>query len=295
MKIGIIIKSTNINNYENIEFRKAALSNGYNLQFLFEDRLAAVFGKKTNVYYKGEELDFFDVVLPRTGSATTDRLATIIDAFEHLGSVVYNKGSKIRTLMDKFKTYELLSKNGIPCIKTAYIRNLDDLEIAKKEFNFPVVLKLNTSSLGYGIYKCENYETLKQMCDLAYTTDKKSYYLIQEFVDYKSGEDIRIVIVDGQVIGTMKRHAPEGEFITNFSQHNTASKFEIDDETNTLCLKIMDILNIRIAGIDLLETKEGFVVCEVNSSPGFRGLNQANPGLNTAKEILKIINNNLNS
>lgn len=289
MKIGIIIKSGNINSYENAEFRRVALTMGINMQFLIHDKLSVLFNQKTVIYYEDKILNDIDVVIPRTGSATDSRLATIIDAFTYAGVYVLNSGESIRTLMDKFRVHGILTKNNINTINSIHILDNKNLSIVNQNFKFPVVVKSNTGSFGWGIYKCDSYKNLTQLMDMAYITDRNSYNIIQEFVDFKSGEDIRVIAMKGKVLGAMKRHAPEGEFITNYSLHHNSSKYEVTDELKDLCLKILDVLDVEIAGIDFLETANGYCVCEVNSAPGFKGMQNANPNINIPKEIYKML------
>ena len=288
MKIAILIKKKNINNYENISFKKNAIKLNINFKIICEEDISVlVTDKEIKIFENGLVLNDINIIIPRTGSATTLKTATIIDAFAQKGILVLNNGKVITTMLDKFSTTKLLQENNIPIIDSLLVQTNQDLQIAIKEFKFPLIKKSNTGSLGKGIYLVRDQQQLQDLHDLSTLLDEKYYYILQKFIDYKIGQDVRVVMFNHTPIGIMKRLSGDGDFKANFTIHEKAEKIELTDEILSLCQRVMDIIGCNIAGIDLLETKNGYVVCEINSAPGFKGLESVNPGLNVAKEILK--------
>ncbi len=287
MKIAILILERNVNNYENIAFRTVAQKENFSLAFLYVEKITIVTTTKENsIYYEGKLIDDFDVIIPRTGSATTNKVALIINAFKNQGKVL-NDGDAIKVLMNKFKTTSILAKHNIPICDSLLLTAAKDLEIAEQEFGYPMIMKSNTGSLGYGIYLINNKKEFTDLYDHSCLLDKKYFFMLQRFYDFTPGEDIRVFVVCNKIVGAMHRKSDGNDFKSNFTIHGIAEKFEVSEELEKLCLKIPEILNCEIVGIDLLKTKNGYVVCEVNSAPGFKGLQQANPGLNVVKEIYK--------
>ncbi len=293
MKIAIIIKYENINNYENIKFRKTCSDMGISIKILDCNLFSVVMKDKVNVYYDGEIIPNFDCIIPRTGSATTIKDAQVYDCIKMAGFNILNDGETINLLMDKCRVHNKLVANNIKTINTIFIRSYNDLSMVKSHLTFPVIVKSNTGSLGWGIYKVDSYENLVDMLNIAVMSNLDCYYIIQEFIE-SNGEDHRIFMYKDQVISSMTRFAPDGEFITNYSKHQLCDTFIVDDVVLGICKKVMSTLNCDIAGIDLLKKNGEYVVCEVNSAPGFKGLEQANNGLNVVKKLVKEIKGEVN-
>ncbi len=289
MKIAIIIKYSNINSFENLKFRSTCSDMGVSLSILDRDKFSVILDNEISIYYDNEPLKDFDYIIPRTGSATLKKDAHIYNCIRLAGYNILNDGDAILTLMDKFKVHSLLVANGIPTIKSMTYKDNDDLNLIDSNFSYPLIVKSNTGSLGWGIYKVNNFDELKNMLNMAFMSSQSSYYIIQEFVADDIGVDYRVFMCGNQVISSMKRSSNNGDFIANFTKHNKSEKFEVDDEVTSICQKVMKILNCDIAGIDLMIKDGSYVVCEVNSAPGFKGLEHANSGLNTVKELVNIL------
>ena len=284
MKIGIIIKNINLNNYENTEFKKVAQKEKYNLDLLnIEDFDIKLTNEKIIINYSGKPLKDYDLILNRLGSGTIIKYSNILDSIEASGIRVINNGTTSMLLKDKYLTALKLHQNGINIIPS--LINQGDIN-NNNLIEYPVIHKSNSGSIGKGIYKLDDIKQLQDIIDLSTLLDKNYFYILQDFIDFKYGQDIRVIMVGQKIIGAMKRISTGDDFKANYTIHNNAIKFEVDDQLLMLCQKIVDTLNCEIAGIDLLETEKGYVVCEVNSAPGFNGMDVVNPGLNSAKQIL---------
>ena len=136
---------------------------------------------------------------------------------------------------------------------------------------WPCVVKVISGSYGEGIYLCENKTSFKKMMEFVGNLDTPKLLLVQEYIDAKPGEDLRVFVVGGKVIGAMKRHAPEGDFRANISAGGRGEPFEVNNEIDYLAREAARICGLDIAGIDLLFDKDGYKICEANSAPGFEG------------------------
>jgi RimK family alpha-L-glutamate ligase len=97
---------------------------------------------------------------------------------------------------------------------------------------------------------------------------------VQEYLGAHPGEDLRVLVVGGKVIGAMKRTAPEGDFRANITNGGTGSNYEVTPEIEYIARETAKVLGLDIAGIDLLFDPRGFRVCEANSNPGFKGFEE---------------------
>ncbi len=295
MKIAIIIKYENINNYENVQFKNVCKSEEIDLSILDCDLFKVVtINNVIKIYYANNLLEEYDYILPRTGSATRENDALLYDAMRLNKLNILNDGTCIMKLKNKFAMHLHLSSNKIDNIKSCIINDSNDLSVIDKEFTYSLILKANTGSLGYGIYLVKNKVELENLLNINFLANNKHNYIIQEFVDEYDGVDYRVFMYKNKVISSMKRMASTGDFITNYSRNQLSEEFIVDEELLLICQKVMQSINCEIAGIDLLKTKKGYIVCEVNSAPGFMGLEKTNPGLNEVKQLIIEFKNELN-
>lgn len=291
MKIAIIIKDYQINSYENTQFRKNCSKLGISVEFLIDSYLSLFIStNKKVVMYKDSILNC-DVVLPRCGSSTTERLALIIDVLKEQGKLVINDGKSISLMKDKLATLNFLASKDINVINTVIINSQDNLDDITKFINYPIVKKVNTGSYGEGIYLINDFKQLKDFFEFSKLTNTSDRFIFQEFINHKFGEDIRVYMFRDKVIGAMRRKSDGVDFKANYTIHKNSESVIVSNELLLMCQKIMAEMKCDIAGIDILETKDGYVVCEVNSAPGFIGMEETNTGLNVAKELLKNIKN----
>ena len=292
MLIGMIIKNKDLNNYENIKFREEAKKLKINLELLNIEEFSVKIDQKIKILYQGQELKNFDCLVNRLGSGCSRKYGNIIDTISYNYRVI-NNGEIANLLKDKYKTLLKLQQNDIPIIPTMISQKNYNLVEIKNNLELPIIKKSNVGTIGKGIYKVDNEQNLIDMLDFADLLDKKYFYILQEYIGHKPGEDIRIIMYKDKLIGAIKRKAKD-DFKANYTIHQQGESYEVSDKVLKLAQKIMKVLKCDIAGIDLLETKDGFVVCEVNSAPGFVGMDNLNPGLNTANKILYHIINDEN-
>lgn len=224
-----------------------------------------------SVKYKGQDFEKPDLVLTRIGAGILPFQLAIIRQFEEMGVPCVNPSKSINIVRDKLRTGQILAANKIAIPKTMMVRYPIDDGLVEKHIGFPCVVKLVTGSYGEGVYLCEKKRDYKKLMEFIDTLGNKKTMIVQEYMGERPGEDLRVFVVGGKVIGAMRRTAPEGDFRANITGGGTGSNYEITPEIEYLARETARVLELNIAGIDLLFSDHGFVVCEANSNPGFSG------------------------
>jgi gamma-F420-2:alpha-L-glutamate ligase len=195
---------------------------------------------------------------------------------ERLGVHVFNKASTIETVADKLHTHQVLVENGLPTPPTMLAKFPVNIERIEREIGFPVVVKTLLGSNGSGVFLIEDAQRFHDLMDLIGETNPNIQLIFQKFVAVSKGRDLRLFVVDGQVIACMERRARAGGFKANFSQGGSVASFDPGPVAIDLAVKTAQALDIQVAGIDLLFTEDGgYTICEANTFPGFKGLEQA--------------------
>lgn len=228
-----------------------------------------------------------DFIIPRLGSNTTYFALAIIRQLEFLGVYSCNGAEAIETVKDKLHMHQILAQSNFPTPKTMLVKFPVDIDIVKAEIGFPLIIKNVTGQTGKGIYLCEDEGQFIDLMDLIYSNASKANIILQKFIQTSRSKDLRIFVLGGRVIGCMKRFS-ETSFKANFSRGGKVESFELSAEAEWLAVETARLVNLDIAGIDLLFDENGFMVCEANSAPGFKGLEQV-VGHNVAEQILDYI------
>jgi RimK family alpha-L-glutamate ligase len=225
-----------------------------------------------SVKYKGQDFEKPDLVLTRIGAGILPFQLAIIRQFEEMGVPCVNPSKSINIVRDKLRTGQILAANKIAIPKTMMVRYPIDDGLVEKHIGFPCVVKLVTGSYGEGVYLCEKKRDYKKLMEFINTLGAKKTMIVQEYMGERPGEDLRVLVIGGKVIGAMKRTAPEGDFRANITGGGSGEGFPLTDEIEFLARETAKVLSLDIAGIDLLFDKDGgFRVCEANSNSGFLG------------------------
>ena len=220
---------------------------------------------------RGETIEMPKLVLVRLGAGILPFQLAVIRHFEQAGVPCVNGSVAIETVKDKLRTSQILSRHGISIPNTMMVRFSIDETLVKENIGFPCVVKVVTGSYGEGVYLCERARDFKKLMEFIKNLGNKKTLIVQEYLGERVGEDLRVLVVGGKVIGAMKRTAPEGDFRANITNGGTGSNFDLTEEIDFLARETAKALNLDIAGIDLLFDSRGFRVCEANSNPGFSG------------------------
>jgi gamma-F420-2:alpha-L-glutamate ligase len=269
----LILSKKDESEYENRRLVESLADLGIPATIYHPDKFDVIVGKNTGygIKYNGQEFDMPDLVLTRTGSGTTEFITAIVRQFEEENVRCINSSLSVEIAKDKMRSHQLLASHGLPIPNTMLVRFPVEVDIVDNMIGWPCIVKVISGSYGEGIYLCENKTSFKKMMEFVGNLDTPKILLVQEYVDAKPGEDLRVFVVGGKVLGAMKRHAPEGDFRANISAGGRGEPFEVNSEIDYLAREAARICGLQIAGIDLLFDKDGYKICEANSAPGFEG------------------------
>jgi|TARA_B100001964_G_scaffold99242_1_gene110834 gamma-F420-2:alpha-L-glutamate ligase len=229
-----------------------------------------------------------DFVIPRTGSGTTYFIKAIIRHLERMNVVMINGSDSIDGVKDKLYTQQILGQSNLPVPKTLLVKHPINVDWVEKNIGFPVIIKTLSGSFGAGVFLAENKRQFKDLIKLAEITSKSYNIIVQEFIKESFGRDIRAFVLNGKVIGCMMRQATDDDFRANITRGGEGIPYQIDEEIEWLGGECARLLGLDIAGVDLLFHNGGYVICEVNSSPGFEGMDSYTK-TNIAEQIVHYI------
>ena len=215
-----------------------------------------------------------DFVIPRTGSGTTYFIKAIIRHLERLGVILINGSESIDAVKDKLYSQQILGQSNLPVPKTLLVKHPIDIEFVEKSLNYPIIVKTLSGSFGAGVFLVENRKQLKQLMRMAEITKPSYNIIIQEFIEDSYGKDLRVFVLNGKVVGCMMRQSTDDDFRANITRGGEGIPYQITEEIEFLSGECARLLNLDIAGVDLLFDNGHYKVCEVNSSPGFEGMDK---------------------
>ncbi|GAB4516329.1 MAG: RimK family alpha-L-glutamate ligase [Phycisphaerales bacterium] len=239
------------------------------------------------LFYSGKRLSTYDAVIPRIGPSITYYGVTVMRQFDALGTFCLNQGSAIAAARDKLLSLQLLSSFDVPIPETAFVRDRKDVIGAiERVGGAPIVIKLLEGSQGVGVILAETQKIAEAILETLQSA--KQNVLVQKFVAESKGRDVRALVVGDRVVGAIRRVAQGAEFRSNIHRGGSAEPVELDERYRRTALKAARVLGLRVAGVDMLEGKDGPQVMEVNASPGLEGIETAT-GKDIAGTIIEFI------
>ena len=229
---------------------------------------------RKSILVAGKSRALPDFVIPRTGSGTTYFIKAIIRHLERLGVILINGSDSIDNVKDKLYTQQVLGQSSLPVPKTLLVKHPIDIDFVEKNIGYPSIIKTLSGSFGAGVFLCENRKQLQQLLKMAEITKPSYNIIIQEFIKESHGKDLRVLVVNGKVVGCMMRQSTDDDFRANITRGGEGIPYQIDDDIQWLGGESARLLNLDIAGVDLLFDNDGYRICEVNSSPGFEGMDK---------------------
>jgi ribosomal protein S6--L-glutamate ligase len=293
VKIAILSKGPG--NYSTKRLKEEAVLRGHEVRVIDYTRCYATIEKSNPVVsYKGEWLNDFDVIIPRIASSYTRYGSAIVRQFEMRG--IYTTTSSIALVRsrDKLRSLQLLARAGVGIPKTVFSRGLIDNvdDIIEDIGGTPVIIKLSRGTHGNGVVLAETKKAAKSVLQAFYVMDDDgTNILLQEFVKESAGEDIRVFVVGGKVVASMKRQSLTDDFRSNLHQGGEGTAIKLTDEERKTAQKAAKAMGLPICGVDLMRSEHGPLVLEVNSSPGF-GIEKVT-GRNVAIKIIEHIEQNV--
>ena len=239
-----------------------------------------------DIHYSGEPFTH-DAVIPRIGHSITKHGVAVLRHMEQLGIWTANSGQGILQSRDKLHASQILARNKIPVPKTTYVRDIIDVEPAIDFVGgLPVVIKVTQGTQGQGVFLRHTVHESRSLIQGLLLTGKA--VLVQEYIAESHGKDSRAVVVGDRVVAAMRRKARGREFRSNYHLNGTVEKVEISEEFEEQAVRAARVLGLNVAGVDLLESNNGPLVLEVNSSPGLEGIEKAS-GVNVAGAIIDYV------
>ena len=284
----ILILSRNKNLYSTRRIFNAGINRGHEVRVVDYLRCYMnITSRKPTVYYGGESLEKADAVIPRIGASQTFYGTAVVRQFETMGSYCVNSSEAITASRDKLKSLQILAQDGINMPITGFASHTMDIEgVIEKVGSVPLVMKLLQGTQGQGIVLAETRKAAESV--MSAFRQLEADILVQEFIKESSGTDIRALVVGDNVVAAMRRIAPEGEFRSNVHRGGRTEQIILNQEEEKIAVKAASVLGLRIAGVDLMRSKRGPLVLEVNSSPGLEGI-EASSGVDVARNIVRFI------
>lgn len=233
--------------------------------------------------YDGKPFPDYDVVITRPSILKdADLHIALVEQMEMSGILLFNRYQSILNAKNKIRTMQILDRYGISIPRTVVIRRLEDVaQAARLVGGFPAIVKTPFGSFGNGVTIVESMRGLN-----SFLRWDQPGYLLQEFVKYSRGKDIRIFVINGKIVGSMMRSARKGEFRSNIELGGVGTAVEITNEEASIALRCVQALGLDYGGVDVIRSKGGPVVLEVNSNPGFKELEKAT-GVSISKSIVE--------
>ena len=237
--------------------------------------------------YRGKQLSGFDAVIPRIGASITFYGTAVLRQFELMGAYTPNPSDAILRARDKLRCHQLLAGHGIGLPVTVFGDNPDDtsdlLGLLGKP---PHVIKLVEGTQGAGVVLAERLSSSKSVIEAF--RGLYANFLVQEFIGEAKGADLRCFVVGGKVVAAMRRQALRGEFRSNLHRGGTASAVELTEQEQATAINAANVVGLGVAGVDLLRSRRGPLVLEINSSPGLEGIEGAT-GRDVAGAIIDVL------
>ena len=286
LRIAILSRNRNLHSIRRLlqEARKARIAvdviNPLDCQLVVD-------GPGSHLLMAGRQTPLYDAVLPRIGASITDYGVSVVRQFETMGMYVVNGSRAIAESRDKLSGLQVLSGAGLRVPSTVLSRTQRGMRMALPALgDFPVVLKLLEGTQGVGVMLLHTPISLGSVVEALHGLGQD--VLLQKFIREGAGRDYRVFVVGNRVVASMERTAPEGEFRSNIHRGGVGRIVKLPREFERTALVAAKTLGLEIAGVDLMADHRGPLVIEVNSSPGFEGL-EAATGANIAREIIRHI------
>ncbi|HYE77341.1 MAG TPA: RimK family alpha-L-glutamate ligase [bacterium] len=236
------------------------------------------------IYHKRNKLTRPDIILPRLGSTATEYAVAVTQQFELMGVPTVNTSAAAARAGNKLRAHQFLAKHHIPTPKTILARRPDHIE---RDLTLlggpPVILKLLQGTQGVGVMIADSRQGIESILETFWGLGH--IILMQQYIKESGGTDVRVLVVGGQVIGAMRRKAQTGQFRANIHRGGVGEIISLTQEEEEIALLATEVMGLDIAGVDLIMSNDGPLVVEVNSSPGFKGFEDAQMAAGMAPNI----------
>lgn len=290
--MNIVILSRNPNLYSTRRLVETAIQRKHHVEVIDPLKCEIIIEKKNPaVLYKGKPLQNIDAIIPRIGASVTFYGTAVVRQFEMMKVFSTVESQALVRSRDKLRSLQVLSRAGLGMPKTVFSNYTKDVaEVIEYVGGAPLVIKLLEGTQGLGVVLAETKNAAESVLEAF--NGLQARVIVQEFIKESKGADIRAFVVDGNVVGAMKRQGKEGEFRSNLHRGGSAEIIQLTDEEENAALKAAKSLGLGICGVDMLQSSRGPLILEVNSSPGLEGIEAATKK-DIAKSIIRYIERNV--
>src|SRR4026208_1464971 len=273
MKIALLARNPHL--YSHRRIVEAARARGHDIEIINTIRVSInITSRKPALYYRKRALDNFDAVIPRIGASVTFYGLAVLRRFEMIGVYPLNESVAIGRSRDKLRCLQLLARRGIGLPVTAFTHDPRQAEdIIDLVGGPPVVIKLLEGTQGIGVVLGETVKSAKSVIEAF--QDVNVNILVQQFIAEADSTDLRALVIGDRVVASMKRQAPPGEVRSNRHGGGSGKEVRITPQERSAAVRAARTLGLNVCGVDMLRSKNGPLVLEVNSSPGIEGLEKA--------------------
>jgi ribosomal protein S6--L-glutamate ligase len=286
MKIAVLSRNPNL--YSTRRLVEAAEERGHKTRVLDHLKCDIIIEQNNPlIYYKGEKITDLDAIIPRIGASVTFYGSAVVRQFEMMNVFTTTNSQALVRSRDKLRSLQLLARSGVGLPKTAFTNySKEEKNLVEVVGGAPLVIKLLEGTQGVGVVLAETKKAAQSVIEAFHNL--KARVIVQEFIKEAKAADIRAFVVNGEVVGAMKRQGKEGEFRSNLHQGGSATIVKLSRAEKSAALKATQAMGLSIAGVDMLQSSRGPLILEVNSSPGLEGIEKAT-NVNIAGKIIQYI------
>jgi ribosomal protein S6--L-glutamate ligase len=289
--MNIVILSRNANLYSTSRLIEEGEKRQHTIEIIDPLKCDLIIERqKPTIYYKDRYLDYVDAIIPRIGASVTFYGCAVVRQFEMMNIFTTVTSEAILRSRDKLRSFQRLSKAGIGMPKTVFTNYSRDVEeVIHHVGGTPVVIKLLEGTQGIGVVLAESKNAAESVLEAF--NGLQARVIVQEYIQEAKGSDLRALIVDGQVVGAMKRQGKEGEFRSNLHRGGSSDYVKLSEPEIKLAIKAARALKLPVCGVDMLQSSRGPLVLEINSTPGLEGIEKTTEK-NIARAIITYVERN---
>lgn len=282
MHIGILSRNSSL--YSTRRLAEAAEERGHEVEIIDHLKCDIVIEQDNpKIYYKSKKIDYLDAIIPRIGASVTFYGAALVRQFEMMEVFTAVHSQALVRSRDKLRSLQLLASAGVGLPKTVFTNYSKEVKkLIESVGGAPLIVKLLEGTQGHGVVLGPTKKAAESIIEAFHAM--KARVIVQEFISESKGADIRAFVVDGKVVGAMKRQGKEGEFRSNLHQGGSGTLIKLTKEEKNAALTAAKAMDLQIAGVDMLQSNRGPLILEVNSSPGLEGIEKT-----TNKDIAAFI------
>lgn len=244
---------------------------------------------ETKVFFQEEIIDDLDAIIPRIGASNTYNGSTLVRHFSNMGVFSIVSADAILQSRDKWTCSQILANANVPIPKTLYGNCANASSLLHHFKSYPVIIKVLEGTHGNGVIIAPDSLNALSTIEALKTAGVK--FLVQEFIEESNGSDLRMIVVDGKVIAAMKRESKKGDFRSNLHRGGTSINIKPTFQEEQIAINAARAMNLGVCGIDILNSKRGPLVLEINSSPGLEGI-ETTTQIDISKYIISYIERN---